>query len=536
MEVDCLPYHQTGYFSPIIIDYLQGKKPLKPFYAHLPVIESFKDAIAKKTFSQSQREVLVEALQRQYKIDEVPLSSKSAVEHNIQRLRKSNCYTVTTGHQLSLFTGPLYFIYKIVSTIRLAKELTQSYPECEFVPLFWMASEDHDFEEIAHFRIGDKKIFWDSKQKGAVGRMSTEGLEEVFQTFSDTLTPYTSRGEQLKEWFRSAYLGHENMAAACRDLVHQLFGKYGLLILDGDDSVLKSAFAPHMKEEIHDEVSSCLVKKQSELLEKHYKLQVNPREINLFYLVDQARNRIVKQGNRFAVVDTDLVFSESEIIKLLEEKPERFSPNVLLRPLYQECILPNLAYIGGGGELAYWFQLKTTFEHFEIPMPVLLLRNSALWMDSKQSSYFSKLNLSMKQLFLDEGLCLKNWVKNNAKEGLELDKEQHQFNLIFDELQKKAGRIDETLVPHTKALARDQEKKLHQLSEKFIRAERRKNKEAAARIHFLKSSLFPNRSLQERTQNFSQFYLAYGSELIDLLLHWFEMPSLEFKMIFDGEK
>ena len=239
-----------------------------------------------------------------------------------------------------------------------------------------------------------------------------------------------------------------------------------------------------------------------------------------------------KQKDKYFIHDTELQFSEEELMDELHQHPERFSPNVLLRPVYQEVILPNLAYIGGGGELAYWFQLKTTFEHFRVPMPTLFLRNSILWMDEKESKYFHQLKISPKQLFLDEGALLKEWVKANAKEDLELHGEIKEFKELYLRLAEKSKRIDSTLEPHTKALAEKQKQTLEQLSEKIIRAERRKQKEAAARINFLKTNLFPNRGLQERTENFSSFYLAYGEGFIQTLMEELDLPTRHFTLIY----
>ena len=533
MEVDCISYRATGYFSSIIADYLSGSKKLAPFYDLPPTLSSFKTAIANKDFSKQQRETLVAALKQQYENDGISLDQNDLVKQNMEKLGKSNCYTVTTGHQLCLFSGPLYFIYKIVSTIKLSEELAEKYPQNDFVPLFWMASEDHDFEEIAHFRFAGKKITWKSEQSGAVGRMKTDGLDQVFKEFSKALPAYSSHAAQLKKWFQTAYLEHENMAAASRFLIHQLFSEYGLLILDGDDVSLKAAFKQQMADELQHEVSSKLVEQQSADLEKHYKLQVNPREINLFYLHDGRRDRIVKKDKAYGIVGTDLQFSEHEFLQILQEHPERFSPNVLMRPVYQEAILPNLAYIGGGGELAYWFQLKSTFQHFQLDFPILLLRNSALWLDQKQSKYFQKLELDAEQLFLPEGLLLKKWVIANSKKDLILKEEIKQIDLFYTELKDKVARVDASLYPHLAAIAKQAEKNMKKLSEKLIRAERRKNKDAERQIHYLKESLFPTRSLQERQLNFSEFYLAHGSKSLNLLFKAFEVPGKDFKLLFD---
>ena len=203
----------------------------------------------------------------------------------------------------------------------------------------------------------------------------------------------------------------------------------------------------------------------------------------------------------------------------------------MLRPVYQETILPNLAYIGGGGELAYWFQLKTVFESVQLQMPMLLLRNSALWMDEKQLSYFKDLNLSNTKLFLREGDLLKDWVVENSKQDLKLSQQKQLVEELHQELAVQASEIDTTLEPHVKAIAAKQIKELDKLSNQFIRAERRKADVAASKINHLKSTLFPNNGLQERTNNFAELYLVLGKEMVDHLLAQFEQPTKDFLLL-----
>lgn len=530
MEVDCIPFKDTAYFSPIVLDYLAGSESLKDFYQHPPHFDSFEKLIEERTFKAENRLILSKAIKDQYQ-GSIKLKVDDATAVNIKSLEEEQTYTITTGHQLNLFTGPLYFIYKIVSAINLAKRLSKKYPSKKFVPVYWMASEDHDFEEISFFRFQGKKLQWKTNQTGAVGRMNPRELDSVLAEFETLLTPYTNNGTQLKKWFKKAYLEHETLADATRYLAHTLFAEEGLVVVDGDDTALKRIMIPIFEAELKQEVSSEKVEQQNKALAKHYKVQANPRAINLFYLTDDSRKRIARNGENYKLIDSDQEFTEVELMQELQDHPERFSPNVLLRPLYQEVILPNLAYIGGGGELAYWFELSSTFKHFKVPFPMLLLRNSVMWMQEKEAKYAKELGLNLKQLFQKEGVLLKEWVKNNAKEELTLQAEQEAFEELYQKLAIKSKRIDGSLGPHVAALAKAEEKKLKQLSEKLIRAERKKQNVAAERIAFLKQSLFPNDSLQERYQNFSDFYLAYGDHFIELLLDHLSLPTQDFTVI-----
>lgn len=531
METDCIKFEDTGCFSKIVVDYLNGAAALDGFYAHAPQIDAFSKAIEERNFPLENRGVLFNSLLQQYQQGQLKLKERDLVLQNLQSLKEKNTFTVTTGHQLCLFTGPLYFVYKIISIVNLAKRLAEKHPNKKFVPIYWMASEDHDFEEISFFRLKGKTLKWNTKQSGAVGRMKTKELQSILEELKEILLPYSTHSAELISLFEKAYLQHENLADASRYLVHELFKDDGVVVVDGDDQELKRLFIPQLKEELENEISSQLVEKQSKELGRHYKLQVNPREINLFYLEEGKRNRILKKGEEFIIHNTEETFSSQAFYELLKNHPERFSPNVLLRPVYQEVILPNLAYIGGGGELAYWFQLKSTFEHLKVPMPMLLLRNSALWMDEKSNKYATELKLTNQQLFQSEGVLLKEWVKTNAKEDISLDKEKETLTTIYEQLSKKAASIDPTLKSHTLALAEKQKQQLTQLSEKLIRQERRKQKEATARVAYLKETLFPNNSLQERTDNFSLLYLVYGKEFVAEIMNAFELPTKDFVIL-----
>tara|TARA_B110000503_G_scaffold143455_1_gene244980 strand:+ start:194 stop:1813 length:1620 start_codon:yes stop_codon:yes gene_type:complete len=531
MKADCISFEESGYFSKIILDYLANSSDLQDFYSLYPSLDNFKHAIEHKNFSHENRTILGHSLKEQYKKDGLKLRQDGKVLANLNKLEIENTYTITTGHQLCLFTGPLYFIYKIVSTIKLCENLSSHYPDFNFVPVYWMATEDHDFDEANHFNVADRTFKWQTEQKGAVGRMELSEMESTTFEFEKWLTNYSTHAEELKRLFQQAYAKHKTLAAATRYLVHELFSDYGVVIVDGDDQKLKSLFAPIVKKELQEEFSAKAVEMQSQSLSSKYKIQVNPREINLFYLTDNSRERIVKENGVFVVNGTSISFTEEEILRELENHPERFSPNVLLRPVYQETILPNLAYIGGGGELAYWFQLKTTFEQAEIPMPMLVLRNSVVWLNEKQTKVFHKLGITNQQLFLAEGVLMKEWVKGNSALELELSDQKQTQNTFYQELENMATAIDPSLEKHVKALGAKQLKTIEKLSEKLIRAERRKATTAQQRISFLKDTLFQNNGLQERRLNFSEIYLSQGKGMIDDLLNSFTTQTKDFLIL-----
>ena len=321
-------------------------------------------------------------------------------QENLKSVAHPNTLTITTGHQLNLFSGPVFFIYKILQTIKTAHECKIKYPEYQFVPVFWMATEDHDFQEINHFSSDQKNYHITGKEGGAVGRIIIENVDFIEDFEKDFIdTPF---GEELINMMKKSYVLGITLAHATRTLVQQLFADYGLLILDGDDSQLKKTVTPLFRDElIHEELRTLTKTKVGFLKETYGKVQVNPRDINLFYLTDQ-RNRIVKVNEKYTVLNTEIEFSQTEILNELALYPEKFSPNALLRPAYQESILPNLAYIGGNAEIAYWLELPDYFKHKKITFPILVPRNSILFISEKNRQKMLKMNLKISDFFVDK--------------------------------------------------------------------------------------------------------------------------------------
>lgn len=528
MSVTHIPFADTGYFSKLICDYLDRKPELSQFYEKFPDLEGFKNQIkTKKTaFSATSRNLLTDALQNQYKNTAV----SETVSQNIASLSDENTFTVTTGHQLNIFTGPLYFLYKIVTAINLAERLKKEFPQQYFVPVYWMATEDHDFEEIQYFIIQDTKISWNRESSGAVGRLKTEGLEAVYQEFS-ALLGTSKNADDLRELFKNAYVNNENLAEATRNLVNELFGAYGLVIVDGDDAKLKKSLAPFVKEELLQHTSFNQVSETDKKLESFAKIQVNPREINLFYLKDAIRERIIFENSLFKVNNTTLIFTEQEILQELAAHPERFSPNVILRPLYQEIILPNLAYIGGGGELAYWFQLKDFFNAVAVPFPILVLRNSVLLATKKQLHKLDKLDISVPEIFSKQETLIANVVTKLSEINIDFSEQRNYLKQQFADLKVLAAKTDRTFLGAVNAQEKKQLNGLDNLEKRLLKAQKQKHSEVVDRLTAVQNELFPNKSLQERNQNFSVFYELMGADLIPTLIKNIDPLKFEFAII-----
>ncbi|OXA77595.1 bacillithiol biosynthesis cysteine-adding enzyme BshC [Flavobacterium aquidurense] len=527
MPTDCISYQTSGYFSKLIHDYLDQKPELHSLYNHFPTLENFEKQIAEKqaNFDNANRIPLVETLKKQYQNIEI----SEATKQNIELLAHPTTFTITTGHQLNLFSGPLYFLYKIISTINLTKELKSKYPAHNFVPVYWMATEDHDFEEINYFNFKGKKFRWNKESTGPVGRLSTEGLAEFFEIYSLELGSSTN-ASVLKKLFEEAYLKHENLADATRFLADRLFANYGLVILDADDADLKRAFIPFVREELEQQTS---FKAVQETISKFgdYTVQVNPREINLFYIEDDVRERIIFEDDKYYVNNTKISFSKEEIFKLLESNPEKFSPNVIMRPLYQEIILPNLCYIGGGGEIAYWLELKSFFDAVNITFPMLLVRNSVLLNTEKQAKKADKLGLSWADLFTKPANLVNSITHKLSAFPIDLTPQKETLEKQFEYLYQLAQQTDKSFTGAVKAQEVKQKKGLENLEKRLLKAQKRKLDNELQRVTDLQFELFPNQSLQERQTNFSEFYLEKGDQLIPVLIQKLKPLENNFNII-----
>jgi bacillithiol biosynthesis cysteine-adding enzyme BshC len=527
MKKTKIPYKETGFFSKLMIDYLEENKELKPFYNEVASIDSFQKTIERRKKFPLDRIVLSKSLEQQ----NVGFNVSDKTNQNIQNLKSDNCFTVTTGHQLNLFTGPLYFLYKIVSVINLAKELKGKYPKNDFVPIYWMATEDHDFEEVNHFKLFKKRYQLSNTKKGAVGHLKLEDVDELLLELKEDLGDRDGVDDILS-LFSKFYRSSNTYAQAIKGIVNELFGHYGLVVIDGDDIELKRLFIEEFKGELINRTNHQIINSTSEKLkELGFKPQVTPREINIFYLIENLRERIVFEGGIYNVINTDIQFSEAEILQELEIHPERFSPNAPMRCMYQEKILPNLAYIGGGGELAYWFQLKDMFEANNIFFPVLILRNSVLFVDKGSSKKIFKLGLEIADLFTETEILIKNYLKNGSEITLELDEQEKAITIIFNDVVAKAESVDTSLSPLVKSELQKSLKSLKNIEGRLIKSEKKKEAVSVNQIQNIKEKLFPNDSLQERHDNVTSLLLSLGIGMIDELMDQLDPLSKEFTIL-----
>ncbi|SDI01402.1 bacillithiol biosynthesis cysteine-adding enzyme BshC [Chryseobacterium taeanense] len=488
----------------LIKDFLNQK--IEGFEEYTFSLDHFKKQLHQKqnSFTSAQREILAEALEDQLSGLKFSLSQRQ----NLNDLKLQNTFTITTGHQLNLFSGPVFFVYKILQAIKTCSYLKEKFPEFNFVPVYWMASEDHDFAEINHFKTENNYYEINEKSGGAVGRIQitdTFFISEFEKEFKDFVF-----GTELILMLKEAYKAGNTLTEAIRILVNRLFSDFGLLMVDGDSKELKKQIKDTFKDELLNFTLQKTSKEKVEFLtEKYGKVQVNPREINLFYLTD-TRDRIDFYGNKYIIVDKNIQFTQEEILDELEKHPEKFSPNALMRPVYQETILPNLAYIGGNAEIMYWLELKDYFTEINLPFPILIPRNSMLFLKEKTLGKIEKLQLKIEDFFKNfTAITNAKILDNNEILSLLQDKENkliHQFS----ELKKAAETTEKSFGNMVKAEEIRQLKSFKRMKKRLLHAEKIKQNELLERLENLFLEVHPSKNWQERVYNFSVFFADHG--------------------------
>jgi len=506
-------YESTGFFSKLVADYVAGDDKLKGFYKHPVSIEGIKASILARKSFKTNRKLLVDELTKQYE----GIHLNALQEQNLQSLLGEDTFTITTAHQPNIFTGPLYFIYKIMHVIKLADELKIQFPEYDFVPVYYMGSEDADLDELGYINLNGEKLTWQTKQTGSVGRMKVDkALLQIIDSIAGQIAIHPF-GDELINLFKQCYSLGKTIQQATLELVNTLFAAYGLLVVIPDNSALKQSFNAVIKKELVEQFSNKAVTETINELSKHYKAQAGGRELNLFYLIDDKRERIELINKNYIVSSLNKHWTLDEVLQELEQYPERFSANVILRGVFQETILPNIAFIGGGGELAYWLELKKVFEAAQVPYPMIILRNSFLLVKKSFTERIEKLGFTIEDFFADETSLINALVYQNSTNKLSLDTEIEGIKAIYNQIKNTSSSIDTTLLPHIDSLQKGTLRKINELEKKILRAEKRKFSDQQHQITNIKKNLFPKDNLQERIDNFSSYYALEGNEWLQTI-------------------
>ena len=501
MNKETISFKETGNFSKKFLRFIENES-LSYYPKEKNILKTLKDL----NFSKDSREVLFKELDQQYE----NLETSSLVKKNIKSILSDNTFTVTTGHQLNIFTGPMYVIYKIVSVIKLSQTLSKKYPKYKFIPIYWMASEDHDFEEIKSFHSNGKTYTWDIESKGPVGNLNTETLKNIFK--EDISIP---------EFFKDAYSSSSSLSEAVRKYMNYLFGEYGLISIDPNSKDLKKNISDIIVDDVINNTIENIEKSSNEISD------VYVRKVNFFYQESDLRERIDKT-DKYNVLSTSLSFTEKEIKDKIKSSPELFSPNVITRCLYQQRILPNVCYLGGPAEIVYWESFKKFFDNYNIPYPVLVPRDFALLLTAKVQKLIKKLNLLPRDLFEDKSKIENKVLEVEADESKNFKREIDHIKKILINVSEKFEKEDPTMKPHVLATAKKIENRLLQIERRYINKQKKNNIKMINQISDLYMFLNPGNSIQERKENFISFYeLNFIEDLIQNL----DPLDLQFKIL-----
>jgi bacillithiol synthase len=518
MQVAKIPFDKVQALSNRDISYQMSVSQFEDYISYLPTIEAFGQAIEDRKKFPIDRSLLVDFLGTSYQ----NIGSPSQLT-NISLLSEENTFTVVTAHQPVIFGGPAFYIYKVCSVINLCRRLKMTYPQHNFIPVFISGGEDHDFEEVKNINLFGKTITWNTDQTGSVGRFSLDGIQDALAQFKDIIGQQPN-AQHIVRILEEALSKSASYSDFVFHWVNAFFADYGVIVMNMDDQKIKKHFAPIIKQEIIGRHSEELVKSTQDELNRRFqfKSQAFAREINFFYLSAGNRDRIIFEDGRYKVNHSAISFSEAELLDHIDVHPENFSPNVIMRPILQEYILPNLAYVGGGGELAYWLERKTQFAHYSVYFPMLVRRNSLMILSKSLQKSILKLNVSLDDLLMEQSELIRHYATRNAGDDADVSSERQEVTKIFDNLAAKIKKIDPTLEGLVLAEATKSIKSIEAIEGRLIKSLKAREEISIQQLTNLIGKLFPNGGLQERTDS---FWTLYANETEDILASIIEISD-----------
>ena len=494
-------YRESAQFKSLFLDFVEGKLFESEFYPYSGKLQDYERVFSEIQQKKIDRDLLVHCLEGQYStIRSRGIHHYALLEANFKLLQLNNSFTVCTGHQLCVFGGPLFLFTKILSVINRCEALKKLFPEMNFIPVFWMASEDHDIDEIRSVSLFGQSVHWETKEEGRAGKLRTDGLPVLIDEIEKLLENIPSK-QYIVQHLRKSYSDFQNLADATRYFLHELFGTFGLIIVDGDDKLLKQSFEKVVLKDVLESVSYTKVKDTIHLLEeKNYLVQVSPREVNYFYTGENFRERIKLENNLFRVQSNDRIYSYGSITDFIKNEIENISPNVVTRPLYQQTILPNVEYVGGPGEIAYWLEYFSMFKEMKITFPILRPRDFIILIDSKNHSKLEETGIKLNDLFLSPELIHVTFLKR--KDLLfTLDEERKEIEDIMQRLSNRISKIDSSLVNASEANFQKFYAGLDQLTQKVNRSLKQRNEVFLKRIEQIRTKILPENTMMERVNS-----------------------------------
>jgi len=532
-----IPGHQN-----LFLDYMYEFDNVKDFYKYdFRDREQFKKIF--KSISESDNTVRVRIkniLSAQY----ADLNPSAKTQKNIDLLAKDNALTIVTGQQLGILGGPLYTIYKIITVIKLSNHLNGRYDDFNFIPVFWLEGDDHDFNEVRAINVFNndnliKKIGYKEEVEPDEARKSIgitefdESINEFFSQLEENLRD-TEFKQPLLDKLKAIYEPGKTFKTSFRQLMHSLFDDFGLVMLDPQDKQIKDLLKPVFRKEINDfrEHTQQLVHVSAKLEETYY-AQVKIHPVNLFFSTDEGRYSIDPVDNEFRLKRKRKNFTKEELLELVENEPERFSPNVLLRPICQDYILPTAFYVGGPSEVSYFAQVLPLYDFYKIPAPIIYPRSSATLLETSIKKTLDKYDKSLIEIFLGVDDLKKNVIDSLTENNVDdiFNESQNEIDLTFDRLREKLFALDKTIADTSKKYRGKIFNALNELKGKAEQAQNQKFEVTLRQLDRAGTIIFPSANLQEREINFTYFVNKYGEEFIKKIFNELEIDKFEHQVI-----
>ncbi len=530
-------------FSKLFSDYLSNFSALRRFYQYdYRSLQGFADAAEARKPAMGHRDLLADVLLEQNKSFG---AGEESLRH-IEELRAEQTFAVVTGQQVGILGGPLYTIYKTISAVKLARQLRDQLPGYAFVPVFWLEGEDHDFEEMNKIVVLSQEgspasvEFPHPSKQGAksaepVGKIKLgAGIEAFFDQLAKAL-PTTEFREALLQRLKSVYTSEATFSGAFAALLHSLFPDEGLVIIDANDRRLKQLTRHIFLNELETfpRISQKIIQ-QSASLEEQYHAQIKTKAMNLFLVHNGGRYLIEPREHDFALRGTRQYFTREELLRILDESPEAFSPNVALRPICQDTILPTAAYVAGPSEVAYFAQLKPVYDYFSCPMPVIYPRASATVVEERQQKILEKYQLSIGDVFR-QPTRLQQHVIDMVSE-VKIDElfthTSAQIGDLLQEMRFGLTTIDPTLLGPLDATRDKVDGALQVLKQKAAEAQQRKHEIALRQIRKVQNFFLPNGDYQERALNLFSFVNRYGDDFLPWLKSTLNVDQFEHQLLY----
>ncbi|MEO8513777.1 MAG: bacillithiol biosynthesis cysteine-adding enzyme BshC [Ignavibacteria bacterium] len=549
-------FNKLPNFNNLYLDYIssgeEDYKKLAPFFnSHFRENEDIFKVIDEKVHNYNtsryfDKNVLIDILKRQ----NVTFGGDEHTAANIEMLVSENTFAVVTGQQMGLYTGPMYTILKTISTVKLAKELKERFPQFNFVPVFWLESEDHDIDEANHTYLIDKqnelvRVGFDAEntndEDGGPRKSSPPvgGIEfgELINSINEQLRSTmidTDFKDKIMNMVTRNYREGNNYKTAFAGLMNEIFKGYGVIFIDPSEHEIKRLLIPVFEKELTSSPKLCeTIITQSAELEKNYDLQVKPKVINMFFLHNNNRLLIEpRDGGKFALKNSKRRFENEEMLNTLNENPELFSPNVVLRPICQDYLLPTVAYIGGPGEISYFAQFKPAYKHYDITMPVIYPRVSVSIIEGKIAKFMNNFNVKLEDIFHHSFLVSKVVDKlSEVKVEDEISKYLDDLNKIFYDMRNMTVKVDQTLLNVVDNIKEKTKQNIEQFKSKLINSQAKKSETTTTQIDKVTNNIYPNNNLQEREINILYFMNKYDEAFIKKLFHEIDVTNFNHQVI-----